>query len=180
MGAELERTRQGASKTMASSGIKPKMPECGDAWAKVKSSRDATRAVTFEFTPKRDAIVVGQEIPLDEPSEEANLAAWATMVENLPPKGALYIAWEWHYVDRGSGYSDGDLDTLPTKSKLVFFTWAPDSAKPQVKMLVPSSSAGLQEVCDGPQVVVQMNSLDDTTPETIARKLGITLPNNTT
>merc|ERR1712227_310346 len=161
--------------TMASSGIKPKMPECGDAWAKVKA-KSGIRAVTFEFSPKRDSIIVGREIPMTEATEEANLEAWDEMVASLPPKGACYIAWEWHYVDRGSGYNDGDVDSLPTKSKLVFFTWASDSAKPQVKMLVPSSSAGLQDVCDGTQVVVQMNSLDDASPASVAQKLGIKLP----
>lgn len=52
---------------------------------------------------------------------------------------------------------------------------APDSAKPQVKMLVPSSFAGLKEVCQGSAANVQMNDLDDAQYESVCAKLGIKL-----
>jgi len=42
-------------------------------------------------------------------------------------------------------------------------------------MLVPSSLAGLKDVCAGHCAVIQMNSLDDASYEAVATKLGIKL-----
>merc|ERR1712167_151092 len=103
---------------------------------------------------------------------ETLAADWQTFVEMLPPKDALYCAYEFDYVDKKSGYNDGDEDTFPIKAKLVLISWAPDIAKPQVKMLVPSSFAGLKDVCQGSQFYVQANSLDDLTYEAVCKKLG--------
>ena len=42
-------------------------------------------------------------------------------------------------------------------------------------MLVPSSLAGLKDVCKGHMAVIQMNSSDDAQYEAVCAKLGIKL-----
>jgi len=42
-------------------------------------------------------------------------------------------------------------------------------------MLVPSSFAGLKEVCQGSAANIQMNDMDDAQYENVAVKLGIKL-----
>merc|ERR1711918_238961 len=109
-------------------------------------------------------------------SQKTLRADWDNFVASLPAKDALYCGYEFEFQDIQSGYNDGDLETAPIKAKLIMISWAPDSAKPQVKMLVPSSLEALKVVCSGAQVFVQTNSMEDVTYEAICAKLGIKLP----
>merc|ERR1712178_440889 len=154
--------------TMAMSGILPD-EFCEPEYKRVQKRE--IRAALFCFNDKRTKIVPKESI---EKTEDYN-ADWDKFVEHLPAKDAMYAIYDFEYKDIQSGYNDGDMDTAPVKSKMVLMSWAPDNAKPQVKMLVPSSLAGLKEIAKACSSTVQMSCMDDAVYETMASKLGIKL-----
>merc|ERR1711988_162727 len=155
-----------AGAKMAMSGILPD-DACKDEYNKVKKRE--IRAAIFGFNDKRTRIV-----PKSNLDKTADFAAdWESLKEQLPAKDVRYICYDFEFKDIQSGYSDGDADTAPIKSKIVLFSWAPDNAKPQVKMLVPSSIAGMKDVCDAAGIYVQMNAIDDAEYAAVCGKLGI-------
>merc|ERR1711924_254020 len=171
----------GNLETMAASGIKP-TGDCAPKWELVKSPKgeedgEKVRGFTFGFNAKRTEINpihrIGKTLDDDgNVTEETLMADWQKFLDLLPPKDAIYCAYEFEYKDRKSGYNDGDEDSMQIKAKLVLISWAPDNAKPQVKMLVPSSLAGLKDVCAGVQFSVQANCLDDLGYEEVMKKLN--------
>lgn len=162
--------------------------DCGPKWDLVKKPKgeedgQKVRGYTFHFNEKRTAILPGHMLPKTFEGDDGKTlsqktlrADWDNFVTSLPAKDALYCGYEFEFQDIQSGYNDGDLETAPIKAKLIMISWAPDSAKPQVKMLVPSSLEALKVVCSGAQVFVQTNSMEDVTYEAICAKLGIKLP----
>merc|ERR1711934_26951 len=145
------------------------MPDeaCKEGYEQVKKRK--IRAATFGFNPKRTAIIPKDTI---EKTEDFK-ADWEKMQELLPPKDALYFVYDFEFKDFKSGYNDGDEETAPIKSKMALFSWAPDNAKPQVKMLVPSSLAGIKQLCDAAQHTIQLNSMDQTSYEEVCKSLGV-------
>jgi len=150
------------------SGILPD-ESCENGYKKVNSR--TIRGAVFKFNEKRTAITLKEELP----KTEDFAADWENFMEHLEPKEAMYCAYDFEFKDHASGYHDGDADTAPIKSKMVLLTWAPDNAKPQIKMLVPSSLKGLQDKCKNCQYTVQMNCIDDAQYINVAAKLGIKL-----
>jgi hypothetical protein len=144
--------------------------ECKIGYEKVNKRQ--IRAAIWGFNDKRTKIVPKTELA----KTESFKADWDTFVESLPAKEALYCCYDFEFKDIQSGYNDGDLEAAPVKSKMTLITWAPDAAKPNVKMLVPSSVAGVKAICDSVQASVQMNCMEDALYENVCDKLGIKLP----
>merc|ERR1711939_434249 len=166
--------------SMASSGIMPG-DGCAEKWALVKNPKGAeevegnstgVRGYIFKFNAKRTSIDPVEMIPKSEDFR----ADWEEFKTHLPEKEPLYAAYEFDFKDIQSGYNDGDLEAAPTKTKLILCTWSPDAMKPALKMLVPSSLKGLQDICAGHVATIQMNCMDDCEYESVAGKLGIKLP----
>merc|ERR1711907_791724 len=156
----------GSHSRMAMSGILPD-ETCEPHYQLVKKRE--VRCAIFGFNAKRTKIVHKEDLP----KTEDFAADWEAFKEKLPAKDAIYAVYDFEHKDIQSGYNDGDLETAPIKSKMALFSWAPDNAKPQVKMLVPSSLAGIKQVCDAAQCQVQLNTMDDAIYETICGKMGI-------
>merc|ERR1711865_136775 len=166
----------GDYQTMAASGIVPD-ENCAAAWAMVKNPKaldadgNRVRGHLFQFNESRTLIT-----PTAIIKQTDDFAAdWDCLLECLPAKDVAYAAYCFEYRDIQSGYTDGDLESAPIKMKLILISWAPDSLKPQVKMLVPSSFAGFKEVCEGTSCNVQMNCMDDAMYSNVCSKLGIRL-----
>merc|ERR1711988_576284 len=100
---------------------------------------------------------------------------WGEVVEALPAKDVRYIVYDFQFKDIQSGYHDGDLDTVPIKSKIMLMSWAPDNCKPQLKMLVPSSMAPIKELGKAVSNTLQSSCIEDVTFVSICDKLGIKL-----
>merc|ERR1711939_182696 len=122
------------SATMASSGIMPD-PECAEIWKALRTQKDyngtSLRGHVFKVNETKTAII--PDFPI--PKSGDKMADWAVLEEHLgnTPKDICFAAYDFEYDDASSGYNDGD--STVTKSKLCMITWAPDTAKPQRKML---------------------------------------------
>ena len=106
-----------------------------------------------------------------------------------------YCIYDFAFRDIQSGYSDGDVESAPIKSKVALIQWylipgssdrlysvvvhrSPDSAKVKVKMLVPSSVASMRaeaEAANIASVNVQMNCAGDATFEEVCSTLNVKL-----
>merc|ERR1712070_264017 len=160
--------------TMAMSGIMPEMPACEDIYGLVKKgftkegdTKIEIRGWTFKFNDKRTMIIPDEMIEKKGDMKED----FEMIAEKAPAKDGMYILWDFEYEDTKSGYNDGD--GFPIKRKLLLLTWAPDNAKPAVKMLVPSSVKALTNVMKTVAQTIQCSCVDDLSYESIKTKLGV-------
>merc|ERR1711988_121839 len=163
MGTELS--------AMASSGIAP-APECADIWQALLKNKPYNEAKlrghVFKVNETKTAVVADFPIPKTE-DKAADWDVLKTHLANLP-KDICWAAYDYEYEDKSSGYNDGD--SIVIKNKLCMITWAPDAAKPQRKMLAPSSSKALEAVFPGCTKNVQINDLEEAEFEAVGAKLG--------
>merc|ERR1712216_249445 len=158
------------SATMASSGIMPD-PECKVVWEALLKKKEyngqTLRGHVFKVNETKTAII--PDFPI--PKTEDKMADWEVLETHLgnTPKDICFAAYDFEYDDASSGYDDGD--SVVVKNKLCMITWAPDTAKPQRKMLAPSSSKALEAVFTGSTKVVQMNDTDEATHANVASVL---------
>merc|ERR1711896_58645 len=99
------------SKMAGMSGILPEQPACKDEYEKVK--KRTIRASVFGFNDKRSKIV--PKFNLDKTGDFA--ADWESFKEKLPAKDVLYACYDFEFKDIQSGYTDGDAESAPIKSK---------------------------------------------------------------
>lgn len=155
-------------------------PECGTLLKAIQ--RRKLRWAMFGFNDKRDLIIpVGNAEPTCKESEltmDIIRAEWEGMADQLPLNDVRYCIYDFAFRDIQSGYSDGDVESAPIKSKVALIQWSPDSAKVKVKMLVPSSVASMRaeaEAANIASVNVQMNCAGDATFEEVCSTLNVKL-----
>lgn len=147
-------------------------PECANIWAALLKNKPygdkKIRGYIFKVNETKTAIVPDVEIIRTE-SREDDWGVFENHIQNMP-KDICFGAYDYEYEDHSSGYNDGD--SVVTKNKLCMLVWAPDTAKPQRKMLAPSSSKSLEAVFNGSTKTVQMNSPDEATFAAVGGVLG--------
>merc|ERR1711990_373131 len=158
--------------------------DCADECAGIlkEIQRRKLRWALFGFNDKRDLIIpLAQKAPMCAEKDltmEIIRQEWEEMADQLPPNDVRYCVYDFAYKDIQSGYSDGDVECAPVKSKVALIQWSPDSAKVKVKMLVPSSVASIRaeaEAANIASVNVQMNCHEDTVFEAVCDTLNIKL-----
>lgn len=99
--------------------------------------------ITYKMTAKLDSIVVDVVGKVGQGYEE--------FVESLPPNECRYAAVDIHFET---------VDGRQT-SKLVFFTWIPDTAKIRAKMVYAASKKVLQSELTGLGIMINANDFSD-------------------
>merc|ERR1711934_187007 len=146
-----------------------------EAYLRVKTRN--LRWAIFGFNDKKDEILTS-DASADpsgsvDPSAEEMRAEWECMCSHLPADDVRYVVYDFLYRDLPSEQNQDKA--IPVKSKLALISWAPDHAKPNVKMLIPSSRAQVKHVCDSCQYNVQVNDMADLDYDTFAGNLEIQL-----
>merc|ERR1712072_34107 len=149
---------------MAMSGIEPDKDDCMASYTAVKSKK--IRCAVYGFNDKKTKIITKHTIEKTADYQ----ADWDNFVGLLPEKEGCYACYDFEYKST-DGYNDGDKESAGTKSKIIMIMWAPDNAKPQVKMLVPSSFAGIKALCDGSQANYEIHDADEKLLATATAKL---------
>merc|ERR1711865_84010 len=153
MGPEIRATMANRSMT----GIECD-PECGTLLKAIQ--RRKLRWAMFGFNDKRDLIIpVGNAEPTCKESEltmDIIRAEWEGMADQLPLNDVRYCIYDFAFRDIQSGYSDGDVESAPIKSKVALIQWSPDSV---------ASMRAEAEAANIASVNVQMNCAGDATFE---------------
>lgn len=110
--------------------------------------------IIFGLNEKKTHIVV------EETSTEQNYEAF---IEKLPENGCKYAIYDFEYeIGGGEG----------KRSKIVFFTWSPDTASVRDKMVYASSKDSLRRALNGVSTDIQGTDFSEVSYETVLEKVS--------
>ena len=135
--------------------------ECVKVWQLLKTKK--IKCANFRLTPDYKKIIVeeGSIIPRN-PRDPPNPEYFEKWTSSLPENECRYSCYDAEIgINLGAGVSTG------SRSKLVFVTWAPSTAKIKDKMVSASSKDAIKKKCDGIQIEWQLNDEQDYEPSAI-------------
>jgi len=117
---------------------------CKVAYDRVRKDRNGVRWVMFEFDANFAWIFPTKEGLQSEDYE----ADWEQLVEILPEKKAVYVLYNFEYLDEGgSGYAQEGMSVI--KNKMVLFAWTDSTCRVKERMVAASSQSAIKQVCRG-------------------------------
>lgn len=145
---------------MAMSGVTVD-DECVKIWQMLKTKK--IKCANFRLTPDFKKIVVEENSIIHRnPRDPPNPDFFERWTSTLPENECRYSCYDAEIgINLGVGVSTG------SRSKLVFVTWAPGTAKIKDKMVSASSKDALKKKFDGIQIEWQLNDEQDYEPSTI-------------
>lgn len=117
------------------------------------------RYVIYKVSDDKTQIVVEEAGALDDgtPSD------YEKFVEKLPENECKYAVYLFEYdIGKGEGI----------RSKLVFFTWTPDTAPVRSKMIYASSKDALKLALNGLSLDIQGTDFSEVSYETVLEKVS--------
>ncbi|CCH61176.1 hypothetical protein TBLA_0E01170 [Henningerozyma blattae CBS 6284] len=100
------------------------------------------------------------EIIVKETSKDES---YDTFLEKLPENDCLYAVYDFEYEISG---------TEGKRSKIIFFTWAPDTAPVRSKMVYASSKDALRRALNGVSSDIQGTDFSEVAYETVLEKVS--------
>lgn len=139
---------------MAMSGVTVD-DHCVQIWQLMKTKK--IKCANFKLTKDMKKIVVDEGSIIERsPRDPPNPAYFEHWTRSLPENECRYSCYDVEIgIDLGAGLSTG------SRSKLVFVTWAPGTAKIKDKMVSASSKDALKKKFDGIQIEWQLNDEQD-------------------
>eukprot|EP01134_Creolimax_fragrantissima_P003337 CFRG3337T1 len=89
-------------------------------------------------------------------------ATYDDFLEELPSDDCRYAVYDFDYTSKDGGQ----------RNKLVFFVWAPDTAKIKKKMLIASSKDSVRKKLVGISTEIQATDADETEYEEVLSKVS--------
>lgn len=143
--------RKSAKMSNASSGVAIDS-DCIEKFLELKTKRKF-RYIVFKMNEAGQNIVVDSFGEPDKTYDE--------FIALFPENSCRYGLYDHDFTD----------DEGCKKSKIVFFAWAPDTAKVREKMLYSSSKTDFRRQLDGVAVEMQCNDVDDTKMTLLEQKV---------
>ncbi|MCH0628752.1 actin depolymerization factor/cofilin-like domain-containing protein [Kocuria palustris] len=117
------------------------------------------RYVIYKVSDDKTQIVVEEAGPLDDGTQ----ADYEKFTEKLPENECKYAVYLFEYdIGKGEG----------SRSKLVFFTWTPDTAPVRSKMIYASSKDALKLALNGLSLDIQGTDFSEVSYETVLEKVS--------
>lgn len=110
--------------------------------------------VLFALNDNKTEIVV---------KETSSDASYDTFLETLPENDCLYAVYDFEYELSGN---EGK------RSKIVFFTWSPDTAPVRAKMVYASSKDALRRALNGVSTDIQGTDFSEVDYDTVLEKVS--------
>ncbi|KAH3901576.1 Cofilin [Saccharomycodes ludwigii] len=95
--------------------------------------------------------------------ETSTDGSYDSFLEKLPENDCLYAVYDFEY-DIGSGEGK--------RSKIVFYTWSPDTAPVRSKMVYASSKDALRRALNGVSTDIQGTDFSEVSYETVLEKVS--------
>jgi len=128
-------------------------PSCIEKYNEVKSCKK--KCCIFRLSDDGKTIIPDEESMMKY-SRKANPETFEAFRSNFPENKCRYGVYN---VNLGCRGNDG---ITATREKIVFITWAPDSAKIKDKMMIASSKDSLKKACVGIAHDMQFSDEGDT------------------
>ncbi|ORX45795.1 hypothetical protein BCR36DRAFT_585551 [Piromyces finnis] len=136
---------------MASSGVGVK-DECINAFQDLKLGRKL-KYIIYKISDNLKEVVVektGDESEYDD------------FVANLPENECRYAVYDFNYTNDEGG----------KRTKIVFYTWSPDTARIKMKMVYAATKEAIKKKLDGIYVEIQCTDLAEASYETVFEKVN--------
>jgi cofilin len=147
---------------MAMSGVTID-PSCVAKYNEVKSCK--SKCCIFMLSDDGKTIVPDEE-SMQKYSRKAKPDQFEQFTKNFPENKCRYGVYN---VNLGCQGSDG---ITSTREKIIFVTWAPDSAKIKDKMMIASSKDSLKKACVGIAHDMQFSDEGDTEASNWIESIG--------
>lgn len=127
--------------------------EALNAYNELKLGRNKVKFVIYKISDDKTQIVV---------EEKSSSPDYDDFLAKLPEKDCRYAVYDFEYeLAQGEG----------KRNKIVFFTWAPDTAPIRAKMLCASSKDALRKSLNGVASEVQGTDFSEVSYESVLERV---------